>query len=57
MVNMKPNDSVQQTADALRAQTARLWGKQRAGELEESINALRKETKSSGLGVNLIVNK
>ena len=38
MVNMKPNDSVEQIADELRTQAARLWGEQRAGELEESIN-------------------
>ena len=38
MVNMKPNDSVERIADGLRAQAARLWGEQRAGELEESIN-------------------
>ena len=38
MVNMKPNDSVEQIADELRVQAARLWGKNRAGELEESIN-------------------
>ena len=38
MVNMKPNDSVEQIADELRTQAARLWGEQRAGELEESLN-------------------
>ena len=38
MVNMKPNDSVERIADGLRAQAARLWGEQRAGELEEPIN-------------------
>ena len=38
MVNMKPNDSVERIADELRAQAARLWGEQRAGELEDSIN-------------------
>ena len=38
MVNMKPNDSVEQIADELRTQAARLWGEQRAVELEESIN-------------------
>ncbi len=35
MVNMKPNDSVEQIAAELRAQAVRLWGEQRAGELEE----------------------
>ena len=37
MVNMKPNDSVEAIAVDLRAQAVRLWGEQRAGELEESI--------------------
>lgn len=35
MVNMKPNDSVEEIAVELRAQAVRLWGEQRAGELEE----------------------
>ena len=37
MVNMKPNDSVEEIAVELRAQAVRLWGEQRAGELEESL--------------------
>ncbi len=37
MVNMRPNDSVVEIARELRAQAARLWGDQRAGELEESL--------------------
>ena len=37
MVNMKPNDSVDEIARELRAQAVRLWGEQRAGELEESL--------------------
>ena len=37
MVNMKPNESVEEIAVQLRAQAARLWGEQRAGELEESL--------------------
>ena len=38
MVNMKPSDSVEAIAVELRAQAVRLWGEQRAGELETSIN-------------------
>ena len=38
MVSMKPSDSVEAIAVALRAQAVRLWGEQRAGELETSIN-------------------
>jgi hypothetical protein len=38
MVNMKPNDSVETIAVELRAQAVRLWGEQRANELEVSIN-------------------
>jgi len=37
MVNMKPNDSVEQIAHGLRAQAVRLWGEQRADQLEASI--------------------
>ena len=37
MVNMKPNDSVEEIANQLRTQAVRLWGEQRAGELEESL--------------------
>ena len=37
MVNMNPNESEEQIANQLRAQAVRLWGDQRAGELEESI--------------------
>ena len=37
MVNMKPNESVEEIAVQLRAQAVRLWGEQRAGELEESL--------------------
>ena len=37
MVNMKPNESVDEIALELRAQAVRLWGEQRAGELEESL--------------------
>ena len=37
MVNMKPKDSVEEIAAELRAQAVRLWGEQRAGELEESL--------------------
>ena len=37
MGNMKPNDSVAEIAVELRAQAVRLWGEQRAGELEESL--------------------
>ena len=37
MVNMRPNDSVDEIARELRAQAVRLWGEQRAGELEESL--------------------
>ena len=38
MVNMKPSDSVEAIAVELRAQAVRLWGEQRAGELEASIS-------------------
>ena len=37
MVNMNPDDSVEQIADELRAQAARLWGEDRAVALESSI--------------------
>ncbi len=37
MVNMKPSDSVEQIANELRAQAVRLWGEQRANQLEASI--------------------
>ncbi len=37
MVNMNPDDSVEQLANELRAQAARLWGEQRADELESAI--------------------
>ncbi len=37
MVNMKPKDSVEEIAVELRAQAVRLWGEQRAEELEESL--------------------
>lgn len=34
VVNMKPNDSIDEIAQELRAQAVRLWGEQRAGKLE-----------------------
>ena len=37
MVNMNPDDSVEQITDELRAQAVRLWGEDRAVELESSI--------------------
>ena len=37
MVNMRPNDSVDEIAQELRAQAVRLWGERRAVELEESL--------------------
>jgi len=37
MVNMKPNDSVEAIFVELRLQAARLWGEQRASDLEASI--------------------
>ncbi len=37
MVNMRPSDSVERIANDLRAQAVRLWGEQRANELEVSI--------------------
>ena len=37
MVNMNPDDSVEQIANELRAQAIRLWGEARAVELESSI--------------------
>ncbi len=37
MVNMNPDDSVEQIANELRAQAVRLWGVARAVELESSI--------------------
>ena len=37
MVNMKPEDSLEEIALELRAQAVRLWGDQRAGELDEAI--------------------
>jgi hypothetical protein len=38
MVSINPRDSVEAIAVELRAQAVRLWGEQRAGELETSIN-------------------
>ncbi len=43
MVNMKPDDSVEQLANELRAQAARLWGEQRANELESAIKQTAKQ--------------
>lgn len=37
MVNMKPNDSVDDIAVELRAQAVRLWGEQRVTELDSYI--------------------
>ena len=37
MVSMKPNDTVEEIAVELRAQAVRLWGEQRADELEASL--------------------
>ena len=37
MVNMKPNDSIEEIARELRAQAVRLWGESRADELDESL--------------------
>ena len=37
MVNMNPDDSVEQIANELRTQAVRLWGEARAVELESSI--------------------
>ena len=37
MVNMKPNDSIEDIARELRAQAVRLWGEERAVELEASL--------------------
>ena len=37
MVNMNPDDSVEQIANELRAQAVRLWGEARTVELESSI--------------------
>ena len=37
MVNMNPDDSVEQIANELRAQAVRLWGDARPVELESSI--------------------
>ena len=37
MVNMKPTDSVAEIAMELRLQAARLWGEERARELESYI--------------------
>ena len=37
MVNMNPDPSVEQIANELRAQAVRLWGEDRAVELESSI--------------------
>ena len=37
MVSMRPNDSIEEIARELRAQAVRLWGEQRASELEASL--------------------
>lgn len=43
MVNMNPDDSVEQIANELRAQAVRLWGEARAVELESSIKQTAKQ--------------
>ncbi len=43
MVNMNPDDSVEQIANELRAQAVRLWGEDRAVELESSIKQTAKQ--------------
>ena len=43
MVNMNPDDSVEQLANELRAQAVRLWGEQRADELESAIKQTAKQ--------------
>ena len=43
MVNMNPDDSVEQIANELRAQAVRLWGENRAVELESSIKQTAKQ--------------
>ena len=37
MANMKPKDSVEEIAVQLRTEAVRLWGEQRATELEASL--------------------
>ena len=37
MVNVKPNDSIENIERELRAQAVRLWGEERAVELEASL--------------------
>ena len=37
MANMKPNDSVEKIVGQLRTEATRLWGAQRATELEASL--------------------
>ena len=37
MANMKPNDSVEKISVQLRTEAVRLWGEQRATELEASL--------------------
>ena len=37
MVSIKPEDTIEEIAVELRAQAVRLWGGQRAGELETSL--------------------
>ena len=43
MVNMNPDDSVEQIAYELRAQAVRLWGEARTVELESSIKQTAKQ--------------
>ena len=43
MVNMNPDDSVEQIANELRAQAVRLWGEARTVELESSIKQTAKQ--------------
>ncbi len=43
MVNMNPDDSVEKIANELRAQAVRLWGEDRAVELESSIKQTAKQ--------------
>ena len=37
MVDLKPNDSIEDIARELRSQAVRLWGEERAVELEASL--------------------
>ena len=50
MANMKPNDSVEKIVVQLRTEATRLWGEQRATELEASLQQTAQQLWDLGQG-------